>query len=82
MPDRSDEPSPRSGVSNRARFALLASVGIMFPVATAMGAAAGYWLDAKLGTFPWFSIVFFFLGIAAAFLNLLRTVKLFDRSDD
>ena len=86
MPDRSAPPSGSgsshsSGVSKKARFALLASVGIMFPVATAMGAGAGYWLDQKLGTFPWLSIVFFFFGIAAAFLNLFRTVRLFDRAE-
>jgi ATP synthase protein I len=51
----------------------------MFPVATAMGGAFGYWLDKKLGTFPWLSILFLFFGIAAAFVNLLRTVRLFDR---
>jgi len=38
----------------------------------AVGAFIGYFLDRWLGTFPWLFILFFFLGAAAGFRNLLR----------
>jgi F0F1-type ATP synthase assembly protein I len=68
-----------SGVSNRARWALLTSLGIMFPVSITIGGVIGYLLDRKLGTLPWLSAVFLVLGIAAAFVNLFRTLDKFDK---
>ncbi len=68
-------------VSKRAQLALLSSVGIMFPVSIAIGGGIGYYLDGKLGTFPWLSLVFFVFGIVAAFLNLFRAVRIFDKPD-
>lgn len=50
----------------------------MFPVAITMGAAAGYYADRWLGTFPWLSFVGLCFGIAAAFINLIRVLKKFD----
>jgi ATP synthase protein I len=72
------EPEP---VSKRARWALLTSVGIMFPVSITLGAAFGYFLDRKLGTLPWFSAIFLMFGIAAAFINLFRTLDKFEKHD-
>lgn len=37
-----------------------------------VGSAIGWLLDRWLGTKPWLFIVFFFLGTAAGFLNLVR----------
>jgi len=71
----------RPGVSSRARLYNLSSLAFTFPVSIAAGAFMGYWLDGKLGTFPWLSILFLFLGIAAGFLSLLRAVKAFDREN-
>ena len=67
-----------SGVSRRARWALLTSIGIMFPVSITLGGAFGYFLDRKLGTLPWFSAIFLVFGIAAAFISLFRTLAKFD----
>jgi F0F1-type ATP synthase assembly protein I len=50
----------------------------MFPVSITLGAAIGYFLDTKLGTLPWLSGIFLLLGIAAAFLNLIRLLNKFD----
>jgi F0F1-type ATP synthase assembly protein I len=69
-------------VSTRARWALLTSVGIMFPVSITLGAAFGYFLDRRLGTMPWFSAIFLMLGIAAAFINLFRTLNQFEKLED
>jgi ATP synthase protein I len=68
-------------VSQRARWALLTSVGIMFPASITLGAALGYYIDRKLGTLPWFSAIFLMFGIAAAFINLFRTLNKFEKLD-
>ena len=66
-----------SGRSFR-KLALLSTVGLMFPVSITLGAAAGYYLDHRLGTFPWLSFVFLCFGIAAGFINLFRVLRKFD----
>ncbi len=71
----------RPEVSPRAHIYNLTSLAFTFPVSIAVGAGIGYYLDRALGTFPWLSIVFLFLGVAAGFLSLLRVVKAFDRQD-
>lgn len=85
-----EEPAPGSpeleeqsqpAVSKRARWALLTSVGIMFPVSITLGAAFGYYIDRKLGTLPWFSAIFLIFGIAAAFINLFRTLNKVEKLD-
>ena len=68
-------------VSQRARWALLTSIGIMFPVSITLGGAFGYFIDRKLGTLPWFSAIFLVFGIAAAFINLFRTLNKFEKLD-
>jgi F0F1-type ATP synthase assembly protein I len=65
-------------VSPRARLYNLTSLAFAFPVSISVGAFIGYYLDGKLGTFPWLLIVFLFVGVAAGFLSLFRVVKAFD----
>lgn len=74
-----DEKRPE--VSSRARLYNLTSLAFTFPVSISAGAFIGYYLDGKLGTFPWLSILFLFFGIAGGFLSLLRAVKAFDAKD-
>ena len=71
----------RPAVSPRARIYNLTSLAFTFPVSIAVGAYIGYVLDGKLDTFPWLSIVFLFVGVAAGFFSLFRAVKAFDRQD-
>ena len=73
------EDGKRPAVSPRARLYNLTSLAFTFPVSIAAGAFLGYWLDGKLGTFPWLSIVGLLFGVAAGFMSLLRAVKAFDR---
>ena len=39
------------------------------------GALIGWWLDRLLGTKPWLLLVLLFLGIAAAFWNIVKISK-------
>lgn len=71
----------RPEVSPRARAFNLSALAFTLPVAIGVGAFIGYYLDGKLGTFPWLSLVFFSLGIVAGFLSLIRAVRAYDRED-
>jgi F0F1-type ATP synthase assembly protein I len=48
------------------------TLGVMFPVAIGIGYLLGHWLDGLLGLWPWLTIIFTALGVAAAFVNLFR----------
>ena len=54
---------------------LLSSVGFAFVLAVVLGFGLGYLLDSWLGTSPWLSTIFFFLGAIAGTLNVFRMVK-------
>ena len=60
------------------QFALYSHVGIMFPVASAIGFFAGYALDGWLGSRPWLSLLGLVLGFFAATRNLLQTIAIED----
>ncbi|HTY22500.1 MAG TPA: AtpZ/AtpI family protein [Desulfomonilaceae bacterium] len=57
-------------------------LGASIVLAVFIGAGIGYWLDGKLGTFPYLSIIFFFLGIAAAGRNVWLAVRKQLREDE
>jgi F0F1-type ATP synthase assembly protein I len=49
------------------------TLGLVFPVAIALGYFGGRWLDGLLNTSPWLTGIGTLLGIAAAFVQLART---------
>jgi ATP synthase protein I len=51
-------------------MASLSSIGLSAGLAIAIGVWFGLWLDAKLGTRPWFFYIFLLIGIAAGFKNI------------
>lgn len=53
----------------------LMTLGLSFVLAIVIGAWVGWWLDGRLGTSPWLFFLFFFLGLAAAVVNVYRTVS-------
>ena len=53
----------------------LSAVGIAFVLAVVFGFLIGYGLDSWLGTSPLFMIVFFFFGVAAGVVNVIRTAR-------
>ncbi len=56
-------------------------LGASIVIAIFIGAGLGYWLDGKFGTFPYLSIIFFFLGVAAAGRNVWIEVRKQLRTD-
>jgi ATP synthase protein I len=59
----------------------LSAVGIAFVLAVGIGFLVGYWLDRWLGTSPLFMLVFFFIGVAAGVVNVVRTANAVDREE-
>lgn len=55
------------------------ALGIELVVSVLLGAGAGYWVDKKLSTFPWFTVIGLILGAAAGFLSVYRA---FIKGDD
>ena len=53
----------------------LSTVGFSFVFALVLGFGGGYFLDSKLGTRPWLSLLGFFLGLAAGVVNVYRIMK-------
>lgn len=51
------------------------SVGIALVLTIAIGFGIGYLLDRRLGTEPWFTVVFTILGMIAGIINLLETAR-------
>ncbi len=65
------------------RFLGVAStVGINMVATTMVGFALGYWVvDKYLGTFPWFTVIFLFLGIITGFIYLFKIAKRIEEKD-
>ncbi len=57
----------------------LSAVGIAFVLAVVIGFLVGYFLDRWLGTRGLFTIVFFFFGLAAGIVNVVRTAASYNR---
>ncbi len=53
----------------------LSTIGLAFVFALVLGFGAGVWLDNRLGTSPWLSLIGFAMGLAAGILNVVRTMK-------
>lgn len=57
------------------------SLGIAFRMsadlvsAVVVGGVIGWFLDEWLGTAPWLLLLFFFLGVAAGIMNVMRTAR-------
>jgi F0F1-type ATP synthase assembly protein I len=60
----------------------LLSLGIMFPLCIGIGYGIGYLLDVWFGTHSVFKVLFLLFGMAAAFLNLFRTVSKISDKDE
>lgn len=61
---------------------LASSVGIVLVVSTAVGFFLGSWLDERLATYPWLTLLFTILGMVAGFIEVFRIVKRISENDD
>ena len=62
--------------ANMLRTAWELSAGMLsFVVALGVGWWVGQWLDRRMGTAPWLTIVFVAFGFAAGVLNVYRTMS-------
>ena len=77
-PEEQDEPEQSSWRAPFRQFALYSHVGMMYPVAIAIGFFGGLLLDGWLGTRPLFALLGLVLGFAAATRNLLKTISIED----
>jgi ATP synthase protein I len=55
------------------------SIGLEMGLSVAIGVGVGYFLDSYLDTKPWFLLIFFFVGVAAAFRSLFLLMKKIDQ---
>lgn len=58
----------------------IASLGTEFALTEILGAAAGYWLDTKLGTLPWCLVGGVILGFALGLARVLQVAKQADKN--
>ncbi len=56
------------------------AVGIEIAVAISIGYFGGHYLDRRLGTAPWLTLVGFAAGVGAAIKALVRVVRSYQRS--
>ena len=56
-------------------LAYFSSLGISVALAIFIGLGIGVWLDRKLDTSPWLTLIFLLFGIAAGFRNIALVIK-------
>ena len=56
-------------------LAYFSSLGISVALAIFIGLGIGVWLDRKLDTSPWLTLIFLVLGIIAGFRNIALVIK-------
>ena len=54
---------------------LLLSLSTELVAAVAVGTIIGFILDKTFGTKPWLIIIFFFVGVIAGIINVIRSAK-------
>jgi F0F1-type ATP synthase assembly protein I len=59
----------------------LSAVGIAFVLAVVIGFFVGYGLDRLTGLSPLFTLLFFFFGLAAGIVNVVRTASSASQQD-
>ena len=63
---------------NLARYS---AIGLEMGFAVAIGFGIGYYLDRSFNTKPWLTVIFFLIGVVAAFRSLFRLMKDIDKQE-
>lgn len=58
------------------------TIGLSIVFAIFIGLGIGYWLDTRLGTWPWLTMIFLGFGIVAGFRNYYRFAKRQQQEDE
>lgn len=61
---------------------VLSSTGLSMVLAIFIGLAFGVFLDGRLDTRPWFTLIFLGIGIIAGFRNIFWFIRHYGISDD
>ena len=61
--------------SNAASLGKALKISTEFVAAVVVGSLLGFILDSWFDTRPWLTISFFFMGVAAGILNVIRSAK-------
>jgi len=61
---------------------MASTIGYQVAFAPFIGIAIGVFLDSKLGTFPYLTIIFLIIGITAGALNYYRFAKQQQQEDE
>ncbi len=56
-------------------YGRFASLGVQLTASMCVLGYGGYWLDGKLGTYPWLMIIGLLAGAGAGFYSLILTVN-------
>jgi len=75
-------PPRKPGPTMYGSLGALSAVGIAFVLAIVFGFLIGFYLDKWLGTSPLFVIIFFFVGLAAGVVNVIRTANAVTRDEE
>ena len=73
MRQRSNPPRESIGIMNA--YGRYASLGIQLAASMCVFGWVGYWLDGKLGTYPWLMIIGLMLGAGTGFYALILAVN-------
>lgn len=73
--DNTEEKKGKSGMKTGLEaLALIPQLGLTIAIPIVLGAAAGHWLDEKLGTGVIFSLILLFLGIGGGITGAYRQI--------
>ncbi|MCS6923596.1 MAG: AtpZ/AtpI family protein [Fimbriimonadales bacterium] len=75
------EPSPAFQRNTRA-ISLAFSIGFALAGPVILGALVGYWLDARLGTSPTWTMILTLLGMVAGLVQLIRIANKLNQMED
>ena len=64
------------------QLGILTTIPIILLVGPAIGFVAGGWMDRKARIYPWFTIIFVFLGFVASGREVVRLLKQVSKEDE
>jgi len=82
LPDAERRTSADSDRGAGTSIATYAGLGLQLALSIVLFLFLGQWLDRKLGTYPWLTMLGVFLGAGAAFYNMYRRLMADQRREE